>query len=334
MSRPLRIAIVGCGMMGQAHARAWSARDDARVVMACDTEPAASEKLAADCGASPHTAWEAAVADASIDVVSVCTPVCWHPPVAVAAIRAGKHVLCEKPMALTLDDADQMIAAADAAGVHLHVSYQYRGRPRYQQYRRWVEDGTLAGPILARFVDLREVRPKLAMHRRGLNGGPIIDMTGHFFDMMRYLTGREPRTVFATGHVFGAGKPRLAEIQDPAIDAAEIQVRYDGRHVASVLVHWGLPEGSATITDEMISSAGAVARFQDDRLTLGDAAGPREVALPEDVFDPVISVERLVAALDGRAVAGGTARDGRIALATSLAALRSMETGVAEAVDA
>ena len=88
-----------------------------------------------------------------------------------------------------------MQAAASDAGVQMSISYQYRGRSKYCKLRELVDSGQIKGPLLARFVDCREVRPKTAMHRTSENGGPVIDMAGHYFDLMHYITGAEPASV-------------------------------------------------------------------------------------------------------------------------------------------
>lgn len=327
MSNRLGIAVIGCGMMGKAHGRVWAGRDDAEVRMVFDVDPSRAATMAKEYGATVGDSWEAAIGASDIEAVSVCTPVCHHPEIAIAAANAGKHVLCEKPIALTLNDAQAMESAARQAGTQLMTSYQYRGRSRYRLYRQWVEEQVLSGPIMARFVDIREVRPKTAMHRESMNGGPVIDMTGHFFDLMRFITGEEPQTVFASGHTFGRGKARLAGIDDLAIDAAEIQVRFTGGHVLSVHVHWGLPEGAPAYSDEYLVTAEALVRTENNQVLLNLKDQQTTHDPGPDSHDPIISVGGLVDAISGRQFSVASAHDGYVALRVSLAALESIKTG-------
>ena len=109
---------------------------------------------------------------------------------------------------------------------------------------QFIDDDVLGSPLYIRFMKMREVRPKLAMHRKSQSGGPIRDMSGHLFDFARFFTGSEPECVTAIGAVFGRGKDRLASIDDLGIDTAEIQVRYAGGHSLSIGINWGLPEGT------------------------------------------------------------------------------------------
>lgn len=332
MSDRYGIAIIGCGMMGQAHARAWAQRPDAELRVVHDPDLARADALGASHSARAVSDWiEAAQAD-DIEIVSVCTPVHLHHEIAIAAARAGKHVLCEKPVALSLEQADAMAAAAAEAQVQMGISYQYRGRARYQCYKKLIASGALAGPLLARFVDFREVRPKTAMHRTTRNGGPIIDMAGHFFDLMRWLTGEEPLTVFATGHVMGAGKPRLAGLTDLAIDAADIHVRYAGGHVASVSVHWGLPEDTPTYTNEYLATADAWTRVGPESVEVQSGSVSTRHALPSDASQQAWTIDGLMRAIAGDPSQLVTVYDGRAALAVSLAAIQSIESGQAVAL--
>ena len=263
-----------------------------------------------------------------MNVVSVCTPVCFHSEVACFAASRGRHILTEKPIALTLEQADAMIAAAENGGVKLAVSYQYRCAPRHVRYREWARAGGFGGPIFARFSDIREVRPKLAMHRRSMNGGPVIDMAGHYFDLMRFYTDAEPISVRATGHVFGRSKQRLGGIDDLAIDAAEILVEMTGGHTLSVFVNWGMPEGFQTVQEEMLCGPALAAQWVDDKLLAHRSGEVETCDLPPVRFEgPAGPIDDLVEAIraDGQPKVPGS--NGRITLRVSLAALESIETG-------
>jgi predicted dehydrogenase len=193
--------------------------------------------------------------------------------------------------------------------------------------RASLRNGILAGPLLIRFEDTRSIRPKTAMHRTSMNGGPVIDMAGHFFDMVRFYTGCEPIRVTAHGHCFGRGKPELEPFDDLAVDAAEILVEYTGGHILSACVNWGLPTGNPGRQQMCITTSEAVSVPAGDGISVRYA--DREV-----IYDPVPGiggtagrVEDLVTAIAGDARPEVAGEDGRIALAVCLAAMQSIEEG-------
>lgn len=337
----MKVAILGCGDMGAEHAVAWK-QAGADIAAVSDPDAERCQRLAKSYGAVACSDWQDAVRHESIDVVSVCTPVSQHRDLSVAAAEAGRHVLCEKPMALSLAEADAMIAAASANGVRIAVCHQYRGFGHFRTFKTLVDDGTLGSPLYMHMTDWREVRPKLAMHRRDMNGGPVHDMSGHFMDMARYLTGSEPVSVTAIGGVLGANKPRLADIERPGIDTANILVQFEGGHVLSVSINWGLPEGTPEYHSIAISGPGGFAHtvaplageFADDdnpvqKLTVlvGDGSGVRRVADPVYPRGPAICIDDLVGSIRTGEPGVFDGREGRRALTMVLAALKSVEFG-------
>jgi len=311
--------------MGRQHANGWKLRGDSRIVAVCDLLEDRRMRLAEETGATPYPDYHDAVLHEGVDVVSVCIPVCFHSEVSVFAADNGRHVLCEKPLALTLDQADAAIEAARRNGVLLSTSFQCRGFARHRMVRQMVQT---CSPVFARFTDIREVRPKLAMHRKSENGGPVIDMAGHFFDLMRWLTGCEPVSVYARGHVFGRGKERLAPVEDFAIDAADITVEMTGGHVLNVLVNWGMPEGFSGISEELIIGPSLSVQTVGKELRI-KRGSEMEILDASEGNPPGSSVrinDMAEAILNGRQPEV-TGEDGRIALKVSLAALQSIETG-------
>ncbi len=325
----MKAVVVGAGNMGSIHARAWKSQDGVEVAVVCDVDMDRAVKLAAEVGATAEPSYERALERPDIDVVSVCTPANLHPAVACYALDHGKHVLTEKAIALTLEEADRMIEAARRNGRHLGVSYQYRCFEYYAEIKRRFRNGDFGSPVIARFSDVREVRPKLAMHRRSGNGGPVIDMAGHWFDLMRFITGEEPVSVSARGHVFGAGKRRLDGIEDLAVDAADIQVAMSGGHILSAYVNWGMPEGFAgagdfTITGpEMhvsMTDGTVVARYRGRKEVWSDFT----TAFPTATAGRVADVIRAIRTGGPPEVSG---IEGRRALEVCLAALESIKRG-------
>ena len=323
------VAIIGCGMMGAKHARAWQRREEARIVAVSSPTAERREALAQSTGATAYAnAYEAMTAK-GVDAVSICTPAGTHADLAVHALAHGRHVLCEKPLALSLADADRMIEAAREHGVLFATSFQYRGVPRIRRYRQMASDGEFGGPLLWHYRDIRQVRPKLAMHKPDGNGGVVMDMAGHPIDAMRYVTGCEPLRVGATGHVFGRGKPTLADIGDPAIDAAMLQIEYEQGHTLQCYLNWGMPEGFPEHRAEYLSGPLAAARVSEaDFEKRFECIRGKDIGTFEDAEpDPACRTDDLLDAVLGQGSPEVTGKDGRIALAVSLAAMQSLQNG-------
>ncbi len=136
---PLGVGIVGLGEIGQVHLQGFLRADGARVAAVTDLDAALTASTAEAAGAAAYPDLEALLADAAVDVVSVCLPHRLHRPVALAAIAAGKHVLLEKPLALTVEECDEIIAAAEAAGVKVGVQHNQLYYPAHVRAR--VADG-------------------------------------------------------------------------------------------------------------------------------------------------------------------------------------------------
>ncbi len=321
----LGVCIIGAGDMGTQHARAWHARSDATVKAVFDPIEDRCQALADKVSATAFPTWETAIESDGVDVVSVCVPTCFHAEIAQFAASRGRHVLTEKPLATSLKDGTAMIRTAREHGVLLGTSLQYRDFPRNRRLKELVDDGSFGGPLFVRYVDVRDIRPKVAMHRRSMNNGPVLDMACHYFDFMRYLTGAEPVTVFATGHAFGKGKPALAEVDDVAIDAADIHVRFENGNVLSVFVNWGMPDGYENVPGELITSPISIARNDGDRLKIL-VDGKEELAEMKGA-GPEGRIANLADAIQGKTSLEVTGENGLAALRVSLAAFESIETG-------
>lgn len=238
----LGVCILGCGMMGTIHANCWSSQPDTRIISICDLIEDRTLSLAKqhDLPAC-YQDYRQAIDHPGVDVVSVCVPTYLHAEMSIYAARRGKHVLSEKPIALTLEDAQAMIDAAEQNNVRLGVGFMRRHTPVLTSLRDLVQSGGLGRPLIYHAGDIRQIRPKLAMHDIHQNGGPVIDMGVHLYDVWGEIFQSTPVEVFAQGMVFGKGRPELASIQDLAVDSAAIQVRYASGDLGIFVVSWGLP---------------------------------------------------------------------------------------------
>ena len=127
----IRVGILGAGNIAGVHSRAYAHLANARVVAVDDSERSKAETMAATHQAQPYSDWADFFADAAIDMVDVCLPTYLHADAVIAAAQAGKHVLCEKPVALNLEQVDRMIAAVKGAGVQAMIAQVIRFWPHY-----------------------------------------------------------------------------------------------------------------------------------------------------------------------------------------------------------
>lgn len=187
----VRVGLAGCGRIGALHARALRAADAARLVGVVDLEPQRSAAVAGESGARVFPDLEALIAAPDIDAVLVALPTHLHAPVALQAIRAGKHVLCEKPMAADLDSADQMLAAAAAHGVVLMVGHDLRFSRCYREVRDAVASGRIGRP-LAFTAERLSGAAGTTWHtwiRRAGEGSGAFDALVHDLDVALWLIG-------------------------------------------------------------------------------------------------------------------------------------------------
>jgi len=205
-----RVALLGGGFMARTHAQSYTGLGDrATVAVVCALE--GGEAIAAELGAEAATDWERVVAAPDIDAVDVCLPTPLHRPVALRALAAGKHVLLEKPIALSLDDADAIGAAASAAGRVLMVGHVLRYMPEIVEMRRILESGEVGRPLAA--TALRLSAPpdwNQWMLDPDKSGGVLVDMMVHDFDILNALLGPAER-VSALGSAGGRHFQMLLE---------------------------------------------------------------------------------------------------------------------------
>jgi len=320
--QPLGAVIVGAGDMGARHAQWWAAAG-ARVVAVVDPDRVRAQRVAAGFGALALDELGTALDRADVDVASVCTPTYLHARYTVAALTAGKNVLCEKPAALRLSEAEAMGRAAEESGKLLRIGFMRRFDPASHQILAFGRQ--IGGPVLATATLAAGIRPKLLMHDAAANGGPIIDMCCHIFDQWEAFFGEQPDSVRAYGYTFGEGKRELAHIEHKAVDSAHITLRYPGGGVGQILVSWGLPSGiPATERHTYMGPDGLITAAWPERVELLTSQGTLRWEPPAS--DPwqqeIASFHRELRGLEHRPLA--TIDDGVRALRTSLAVLTSI----------
>jgi predicted dehydrogenase len=243
MAHELTALVLGAGDMAGKHGAAYQAcgveisavatRSDARGI-------AFQERFSVP---ERYTDYREAIRSSSADIVSICVPTFLHADLAVEALESGKHVITEKPIALTIEDAERMTAVAEKTGRKLSVVFNRRFNSVWNELQRRI--GDVGRPIVYNAQEVRSIRPKLAMHTKSQNGGPVIDCCVHDFDMILNTIDETPVSVYATGRAFGSDKPQLASIHDVAVDTAHITVEFSGGSTAYLLYAWGFPVGNA-----------------------------------------------------------------------------------------
>ncbi len=189
----LRAGIVGSGNIAAAHVRGYR-KAGAEIVAICDVDAATLADRCRDWeipnGYSNH---QALLDDATVDVVSICTPNASHHPITMAAAAAGKHVLCEKPVSLDLAPGEEMVAACEQAGVVFQVGHHLRSSAAGAQAKEMIERGDLGELAFVRFRQAHDwgggpVRGVFGS-RAESGGGTLLDNGCHLFDLARYLGG-------------------------------------------------------------------------------------------------------------------------------------------------
>ena len=188
-------AIIGAGMVARYHATAIERTPGARLVAVSRSDPARAEETATQFGVPCLADYTALLARDDIDAVCICTPSGLHAEQTIAAARAGKHVLVEKPMALTLDDADAMIVACAQAGVRLGVALQRRSEPEFQRLQAAIAAGELGKLVLGNicmpylraqsYYDSADWRGTWALD----GGGALMNQGIHLVDLLLWLIG-------------------------------------------------------------------------------------------------------------------------------------------------
>src|SRR3954449_3557897 len=221
---PLRVAMIGYAFMGAAHSQAWRnahrffdlpAVPDLAVLCGRDRSAvgAAAERLGWE---ETATDWREVVARDDIDVVDVSSPGDTHRDIAIAALEAGKHVLCEKPLSNTVAEAEEMTAAAEAAqqrGVYSMVAFNYRRTPALALARDLVAQGRLGRlhHIRAQYLQDWIVDPEFPLvwrlQKDKAGSGALGDIAAHVVDLARYLTGERLTGVSGTLERFVDKRP-------------------------------------------------------------------------------------------------------------------------------
>ena len=321
----MRVGIVGAGMIGGCHSRAYAACPGAEVAGICDPRPDKAEQLAATTGAAVVPDLDALL-DLGVDVVSVCTPPDSHVDVALRSLEAGRHVMCEKPVARDLADARRLLTAArDAApsGQVVGIGHVTRFEPDHAAAQQLVADG-LIGRVAMMSHSLTSPFPAWSeggwLGDPTRSGGPLLDVAVHSFDYFAWVSGARAVRVHAVASDTPAGPDTYALAT----------VRYDNAAMGQVQVSWGNPAPRGfQLECELVGTEGRLSWDYGSTYTGTLHRGNGSTELFHPLGERGYAAE--LAAFLEAARAGGPSpvpvAAGYEALRTALAARRSLETG-------
>ncbi|WP_308202042.1 Gfo/Idh/MocA family protein [Rathayibacter rubneri] len=270
MTAELRVALIGHAFMGRAHAHAWRTAHrffplalEPRLVVVAGRDEGRTRAAAAEFGADEwSTDWRAVIARDDIDLVDIVTPGDQHAEIAIAALEAGKHVLCEKPLARSVEEAERMTAAASLASGTATCGFSYRRTPALALAKRFVENGRLGeirhvrAQYLQDWLSDSEAPLTWRLDRSKAGSGTLGDIAAHSIDTAQWLTGQSIDSVSAVLRTFVTERPVLAT-----------QSGLGGRAEADA------ERGPVTVDDAVAFTAnlsgGALGVFEATRLALG-----------------------------------------------------------------
>lgn len=230
--RKLRIAVVGVGVMGRHHAENLARRiPEAQLVAVADADLGRAREVASKLGSEHfYGSMEEVVARPEVEAVVIASPAKLHAEAIGIAAAAGKAILCEKPLAPSLDDADRALAAVQKAGVALQLGFMRRYDPAYADAKRRIEAGEIGDPLIFKAIGRDPEPPPPSYFQSGLSGGLFVDSSIHDFDLARWLLQDEVVSVQATGGVVAC--PELAAEGD--IDVGLVNLRFARGGVGNV----------------------------------------------------------------------------------------------------
>jgi len=231
----LKVGILGAGFMGQTHAQAYKNIDGVELVAVADTNKEKAAEFGKKYNARVYDDVEKIIERSDINIVDICLPTLLHEDCTVKAAKAGKHVFCEKPIALTLEQADNMIEAIDKAGVKFMVAHVVRFWPGYLEAKQIIDANEVGSPL---HISAHRMCEAPTWSENGWlvdskrSGGVPIDMQIHDIDYINWIFGK-PSEVFA----------QAVEARKDGQDHVSVVLRYPDKRQALIETGWMMPKG-------------------------------------------------------------------------------------------
>lgn len=317
----LKVGMIGAGGIARSHLPAWKAIGADVVIYSEQGAPSLIERC--DYGvqvASLQELWEAC------DIVDIATPTHTHAALAIAALTAGKDVICEKPLAISEAEAKEVVALAEKLGRHLYPAHVVRYFPEYVAMRNSVRAGTIGQPAVARFSRVGSF-PDWAewFADDALSGGVIMDLMIHDLDVARWVIG-EVREVYAT-----IKRDKAESGEDVA--TAQIVLTHVNGAISYLRGVWGAPGSEFWSSFHVAGSGGLLtfdsrikqaATFEIAEANSGEEMLPDAAAIESPYWAELLEFSQAIA--DG-AMPRVSARDGLEAVRLAVAAIDSARTG-------
>jgi predicted dehydrogenase len=325
--RRTRVGIIGAGGIAAAHLDGYElAADQVRVTAIADVDAGAARRYAERVGgASVFTDYRDLIASPLVDAVDICLPHHLHAPAIIAAAAAGKHVLCEKPLCMTLAEAEAVASAVASSGITLMCAHNLLFLPPVRPARELIREGRLGSVYVARATDsFFNTLDASSIGWRGVRvtsgGGELIDTGYHPTYLLLHLIDSEPVEVAAM-----LSRHRLAFMEGE--DSAQVLVRFADSSVGSIVTSWAYEPAGSTEQFSVVGDRGSL--WSDGRtLWFKERGGEAEVIVERDgdTPDPIaLEIVDFVACLrDGRRPLN-TEVEGIVVLKVILAAYASAE---------
>jgi myo-inositol 2-dehydrogenase/D-chiro-inositol 1-dehydrogenase len=320
----MRVGIAGTGTMGEVHAKAWR-NVGAELAGFTSLRLAQTRDLAQRFGVRAYAEYAELVDE--VDIVDICTPTSLHKPMAVAAAAAGKHVVCEKPVALTIEDAQAMIDACAAAGVRFFVGMVVRFFPQYRVAQELVTHGKIGQLGVLRLKRVAYVPMKLVDNwyiDEKQSGGMVLDLMIHDFDYARWLAGGVDRIFARRGQLVSSPAEYLQAI-----------IRFQSGAMALIEGGWAYPPGVFRTALDLAGSDGLIEWSSDQPLPIqthfptaessATSVGLPVAGLSDDPY--TAEIRHAYQAIRTNTPFAVTAQDALEALRIALAAKTSLSTG-------
>lgn len=225
MNTDIRLLLIGAGRAGMIHARNYLNRvPGARITAVSDTNTECAKSAAAELGVSQiFSDYQTALAEAEADAVIVVTPTKYHHDIVIAAAEAGKHIFCEKPMAMNVQECNEMIAAARKNGVKLQIGFMRRFDKNFVRAREIIASGAIGDVVSVKSMTHGPSTPREWMYDIAKSNGPLAEVNSHDIDSIRFLTGSNIESLYAVAGNYRC--PDAREVYPDFYDTVLMTVR-------------------------------------------------------------------------------------------------------------
>jgi myo-inositol 2-dehydrogenase / D-chiro-inositol 1-dehydrogenase len=323
----IHLGIIGAGRIGKVHAENIVLRvPGAKVLAIADVNVSAAQETAARLGI-PHVspAYHDILNNPDVHAVVICSATDTHAPMMIEAAAAGKHIFCEKPIALELDKIDAALAAVKQAGIKLQVGFNRRFDPNFARVRQAVQTGEIGQPHLLHIISRDPAPPPISYVK--VSGGIFLDMTIHDLDMARFLIGSEIVEVYTAAGV--RVDPAIGEAGD--LDTAVIMLKFANGVIGTIdnsrKAVYGYDQRA-----EVFGSAGAIstANVYPNQATISTSDYIRR-DLPLNFFmeryteSYRVEMQAFIDAITSDTETPASGEDGRLAVVIGMAARKSYD---------